>query len=50
MCQLPAEMACCTAARGGRCACTTPAGSDPTKLIEELAKKRKQKVLGVSMG
>lgn len=27
-----------------------PAGSDPTKLIEDLAKKKKIKTLGVSMG
>ena len=26
------------------------AGSDPSKLVEELAKKRKKKVLGVSLG
>lgn len=26
------------------------AGSDPSKLIEELAKRRKKKVLGVSLG
>ena len=25
-------------------------GSDPSKLVEELAKKRKKKVLGVSLG
>jgi dynein heavy chain len=29
------------------CAC---AGSDPTKLIEDLAKRKKIKTLGVSMG
>jgi dynein heavy chain len=28
----------------------TPAGSDPTKLIEDLAKRKKIKTLGVSMG
>ena len=27
-----------------------PAGSDPSKLVEELAKKKKKKVLGVSLG
>jgi dynein heavy chain len=30
--------------------CPADTGSDPTKLIEDLAKKKKIKTLGVSMG
>ena len=33
-----------------QCCVTLPPGSDPTKLIEDLAKRKKIKTLGVSMG
>ena len=33
-----------------RCSSFDPPGSDPTKAIEELAKRRKIRMLGVSMG